>query len=150
MARNEIEIAAPIEDVWGVLADPRLYAIWVLGAASVRAVDGTWPEPGSTFHHTQSVLVRDTTSVLESEPPRHLRLEARARPLVVVSIDIQLSPAGADRTSLVLEEQAIGGLGGALPLPLRDPLIRLRNAIAVRRLRDLAQIAVLQPGARRG
>ena len=109
MARNEIEIAAPVETVWSVLADARLYAVWVVGAAAVRKVDGTWPEPGSAFHHTQAVALRDTTSVVEADPPTHIRLEARTRPLLIVTIDISLSAVSPDRTRLVIEEWASDG-----------------------------------------
>src|SRR4051794_8385069 len=149
MARNEIDIAAPIEAVWTVLADPRLYAVWVVGAAAVRKVDGTWPEPGSSFHHTQSVMLRDTTSVLEVEAPTHIKLEARTRPLIVVIVDIHLTALAPDRTHLVLDEWASEGPLAALPRAATDAAIHLRNHFAVQRLKRLAEIGVSQPGAQR-
>jgi uncharacterized protein YndB with AHSA1/START domain len=149
MARNQIEIAASVETVWSVLADPRLYAVWVVGAAAVRKVEGTWPEPGSAFHHTQAVMLRDTTSVVEADPPTHIRLEARTRPLLVVIVDVKLSAVSADRTHVVIEEWASDGPVAALPRPVTDAAIGLRNSIGLQRLKRLAEIAVSQPGARR-
>lgn len=150
MARNEIDIAAPLETVWGVLADPRLYAVWVVGAAAVRGVEGTWPEPGAAFHHTQAIMLRDTTSVVAADPPTHIRLEARTRPLVIVTVDVTLAAAGAGSTHVVIEEWASDGPLAALPRPLTDAAIALRNHIGIRRLKRLAEIAVSQPGATRG
>src|SRR5215213_7443931 len=135
MARNEIDIEVPIQAVWDVLADPRLYAVWVVGASAVRKVDGTWPEPGSAFHHTQSVALRDTTSVVAVDPPVHIRLEARTRPLLVVCVDVSLMSLGAERTHLVLDEWASDGPISRLPRPVTDAAIHLRNTVAVQRLK---------------
>ena len=70
-------------DVWAVLADGWLYALWVVGAARMREVDDSWPAVGARLHHsvgTWPMLVDDTTSVLEVEPGRRLKLRARAWP----------------------------------------------------------------------
>jgi uncharacterized protein YndB with AHSA1/START domain len=150
MARNTIEVQAPVEAVWAVLADPRLYAIWVVGAAAVRKVDGTWPEPGSAFHHTQAVMIRDTTSVLESDPPRRIKLEARTRPFLVVIVEVTLEDAGPGRTHIIVDEWASAGPLARLPRVATDAAIHLRNLIGVQRLKRLAEIGVAQPGAQRG
>ncbi len=150
MARNTIEADAPIEAVWTVLADPRLYAIWVVGAASVRKVDGIWPQPGSVFHHTQAVMLRDTTSVLEADPPRRIKLEARTRPILVVTVEVTLSEAGPGRTRIVIDEWASDGPAARLPRALTDAAIHLRNRFGIVRLQRLAEIGATQPGAQRG
>jgi hypothetical protein len=85
------------------------------------------------------MLINDTTSVLESEPPRRLVLEARARPLVVARVEITLQQESA-RTRVVLDETATGGLMAALPAALGDALLHARNAETVRRLKRLAEI----------
>jgi uncharacterized protein YndB with AHSA1/START domain len=139
MARNTIHVDAPPEAVWEVLADPRLYGNWVVGASTTRDVEGRWPEPGSTLHHAQMLVIHDTTTVLESEPMRRLVLEARARPLVVARVDIRLEPEDGG-TLVTLDETVIGGLLGALPRELSDAPIHLRNRETVRRLKRLAEL----------
>src|ERR671939_303251 len=94
MARNTIEVGVPPAAVYAVLGDPRFLANWVVGASRTRGLEGRWPEPGSLVHHTQMQVLDDTTSVLECEPGRRLKLEARARPLAVVHVDVTLEPRG--------------------------------------------------------
>jgi uncharacterized protein YndB with AHSA1/START domain len=139
MARNSIHVNAPTEAVWEVLADPRLYGNWVVGASTTRDVEGRWPEPGSTLHHTQMLVIHDTTTVLESDPRRRLVLEARARPLVIARVDIRIEPQDGG-TLVVLDETATGGLLGALPREVSDTPIYLRNRETVRRLKRLAEL----------
>jgi uncharacterized protein YndB with AHSA1/START domain len=139
MARNVIHADAPPEAVWEVLGDPRLYANWVVGASTTRAVEGAWPEAGATLHHSQMMLIHDTTTVLTSEPPRRLVLEARARPLLVATVDVQLEPE-VGGTRIVLDEEPTGGLMAAFPRAVTDPLIGVRNQEAVRRLKRLAEL----------
>ena len=124
MARNTIHVDAPPEAVWEVLADPRLYGNWVVGAI---------------LHHTQMLVLHDTTEVRESEPPRRLLLEARVRPLVVVMVSVTLEPDG-DGTLIILDEWPVGGLAAAVPGLITDRLIRLRNHEATLRLKRLTEI----------
>jgi hypothetical protein len=130
------------ERIFAVLSDPGTYADWVVGARSVEAADGTWPARGSTFRHTQGMwplVLSDTTSVVSSDPPRRLELEARVRPLLVVRVVLELEPEDGG-TRVVMDERPIGGL---LELPGRLPpwteLTKLRNLESLRRLRALAQ-----------
>jgi uncharacterized protein YndB with AHSA1/START domain len=139
MSRNTITVDAPPQAVWEVLADPRLYANWVVGASTTREVEGRWPEVGATLHHTQMLLVHDTTTVLESEAPHLLVLEARARPLAVTRVEVRLEPDD-DRTRVIFDESTTGALAGALPGLLSDPLLHVRNDETVRRLKRLAEI----------
>jgi uncharacterized protein YndB with AHSA1/START domain len=139
MARNTIDVDTPPEAVWEVLADPRLYGSWVVGASTAQDIEGRWPEPGAVLHHSQMGVIHDTTTVLESEPGRRLLLEARARPVIVAHVEVRLE-AEDDGTRLILEEWATGGLAAAVPSAVADAALHARNAIAVRRLRDLARI----------
>ena len=122
-----------------VLSDPRLYGNWVVGASTTRRVDGRWPEVGSVLHHSQMLLIHDTTTVRECEPGRRIVLEARARPLVVADVTVTLEPDG-DGTRIVLEETVTGGLAGVLPGAVSDALIEFRNSEAVKRLKRLTEI----------
>jgi uncharacterized protein YndB with AHSA1/START domain len=139
VARNTIHVDAPPEAVFDVLCDPRHYGTWVVGTSIVRQVEGRWPEPGSCLHHTQMMLVRDTTSVIACEPQRRLVLEVRARPFVIATVAIHLEPQDSGAL-VVLDETPTGGIAAALPAPLVDALIGLRNAEAVRRLKRLVEI----------
>jgi uncharacterized protein YndB with AHSA1/START domain len=139
MARNTIHVDAPPEAVWEVLADPRLYGNWVVGASTTRKVEGGWPEVGAVLHHTQMLVVHDTTEVRESEPPRRILLEARVRPFVVVMVSVTLEPNG-DGTRVILEEWPVGGLAAAVPRFVTDQLIHVRNREAVLRLKRLTEI----------
>ena len=49
MARNEHLVHASPAAVFGVLADPRSYAYWVVGSKEVRDADRTWPQPAAAF-----------------------------------------------------------------------------------------------------
>jgi len=139
VARNTIHVEAPPEAVFEVLADPRLYGNWVVGASTTYAVDGTWPEPGAVLHHAQLLVIRDTTEVLECEPARRVRLEARARPLLVAHVTVTLEPAGGG-TRVLLEESVVGGLAAALPRAVTDAVVHVRNAESVRRIKRLTEI----------
>lgn len=133
-------VEAPIDDVWAVIADARSYAQWVVGSHDIRKVDGTWPQVGSTFHHTQGhgpVKLRDTTTVLESEPPHRLLLEVRIRPFLTGPVEITLAVDGTG-TCISITERAEGGLAGLVPHMITGPLIGLRNAEALRRLAAMA------------
>ena len=141
MSRNTIHVDATPQAVYDVLADPRHYANWVVGASATRAFEGRWPEPGSVLHHTQVLLVRDTTTVIESDPPNRLLLEARARPVVVSTVDVRLDPE-AGGTRVVLQEEVTGGLMALLPDAVTDALLRLRNWETMRRLKALAEMGV--------
>jgi uncharacterized protein YndB with AHSA1/START domain len=140
MSVNEINVDAPPQAVWDVLADPPSYEEWVVGNKAIRDYDRTWPAPGTEFHHTLGfgpVAVKDKTVALEALPPRRLVMNVRALPVghAVVTFDLQESGSG---TLVRMEEHPAGGplkmLGPAL-----DPLVRLRNAETLRRLKRLAE-----------
>ena len=100
----------PPERTWEVLSEPRAYGFWVTGAHGVHESDPSWPAAGATFRHTQGVrplLISDTTTVLRSEPPRRIELEARVRPLLVARVIVTIEPEG-DGSRVVMEEHATG------------------------------------------
>lgn len=139
MSLNNIHVEAPPEAVYDVLADPRHYANWVMAASATRRFEGRWPERGSVLHHTQMLLIKDTTEVLESERPARLVLDARARPVVVSRVDIRVRPeSGGSRVEL--EEHPTGGIVAVLPRRLSDLLLHVRNQESLRRLKWLAEM----------
>jgi hypothetical protein len=141
MPAVSLHFDVPPEGVWEVLAEPRSYAVWVPGTHKVGDVEGTWPERGAMFRHTQGLpplALSDTTTVLAADPPRRLELEARVRPFLVVRVVVNVAaePGGCEVT---IDEIPVGGV---LELPLRllpsGPFVRLRNLELLRRLRSLA------------
>ena len=141
LPRNETQIEASPEAVWTVLADPFSYEHWVVGSADIRDVEGDWPDVGATFHHTQGLPklgLKDTTTVLESDPKRRLKLCVRARPMVIAEVELNVSAAGQG-TRVAMIEVPVGGVVGKLHNPAFEMGLRLRNAESLRRLKRLAE-----------
>src|SRR3954471_14924708 len=142
MDRFAIEVDAPPAVVWVPLADASTFEHWVVGCKQVRFVEGDWPEPGASIHHRVGVgpaTIDDTTSVLESSPERHIALRARARPVGVARVDIDLEPTGPDRTTVVMRERVVEGPMTRVPDAVNAALLHGRNNESLRRLRDLAE-----------
>lgn len=142
MARNDILIDATPQEVFAVLADGRSYGFWVVGSKQIRDVDRDFPAPGSRFHHTVGfgpLKVDDHTCVLESSPPRRLRLRAKARPMGTALVTLDLTPEGHGQTRVVLTEDAADRLTALLFHPLTHLLVRGRNAESLQRLKELAE-----------
>jgi hypothetical protein len=134
-------IEAKVEDVFRVLADGWSYAAWVVGASRIRDVDATWPEPGSKIHHSVGawpLLLNDTTTALEYEPLRRLKLLVRAWPAGHGEVELVATevPEGC---RLVMTEQATNGPISMLPTPLQDLALHPRNDEALRRLKFIAE-----------
>lgn len=127
--------------VWQVLADGWLYPLWVVGASRMREVDDAWPAVGACLHHSVGawpLLLDDSTEVLEAEPGRLLRLDARAQPGGRAHVVLRLVPEG-EGTRVEMEEDVVSGPGVLIPRPLRAPLITWRNVESLRRLAFLAE-----------
>lgn len=141
MAQNETVIDRAPEQVFAILSDAYSYEDWVVGASDIRDVQGAWPEVGATFHHTQfipRVGLKDTSTVLESEPPTRLLLCVRARPAVVAEVEFTLEASGTG-TRVTMVETPVGGIAGPIHNPVFDAGLRLRNAETLRRLKRIAE-----------
>lgn len=141
MSRTSRPVSATPEQVWSVLEDGWLYALWVVGAARMRDVDEAWPAVGSRLHHsvgTWPLLIDDTTEVLEVEENRRLLLLARGWPAGQAHVEITLEPRGTD-TVMTIVEQATAGPGALIPKAIQDPQLHLRNIEALRRLALLVE-----------
>lgn len=140
MASNEIEVAAPPEAVWAVLADPYAYRSWVGGAKRIRGADDGFPAAGTRLYHTVGfgpVRLSDSTRVLEADEPRLLRLEARLGPLGTALVELRLEENG-EGTRIRMYETAGRGANRILQ-PAGDLLLRGRNAWSLEQLRDLVE-----------
>jgi uncharacterized protein YndB with AHSA1/START domain len=141
MSLTTHEVDSPPEAVFAVLADPDSYGHWVVGSKEILAAEGNWPTAGATFHHTQGTVginLKDTTSVVEAQPPHHLVLEVRARPWIVSVVELSLEAVGQGRTRVRMYEHPTGGLARRVWNPVLDRLMHTRNAESLRRLGRLA------------
>jgi uncharacterized protein YndB with AHSA1/START domain len=137
MSRNTIKVSASPEAVFDVLDDAYAYPRWVVGARRVRHVDPSWPAVGSKFHHaigTAAGELHDSSKILERQPPNRIALEVRFRPTGVANVEIDIERDG-DNSIVTITESPTGGPVSHLPGFLTDPLLFVRNALALQRLR---------------
>ncbi|SDK54879.1 Polyketide cyclase / dehydrase and lipid transport [Glycomyces sambucus] len=135
-----VRVAAPVEDVFAVLADGWGYASWVVGASRIRKADEDWPAVGARIHHSLGpwpLLIQDVTTVVAADPPRRLVLDARMWPLGSARVRFDLVAAG-DRTDITMREVATGGPLALLPVAAQCRLIAPRNRESLDRLAHLA------------
>lgn len=128
-------------DVFSVLSDGWTYGLWVVGAARIRAVDPWWPGEGARIHHSIGVwpvLVDDTTVSRGVDPPRWLRLRARAWPTGEADIEFRVEPHDQGCV-LTLGERSASGPAAMLPAPVEAPLLWWRNSETLRRLSFIAE-----------
>jgi len=141
MSTHRRTINASADRVWAVLADGWLYPLFVVGATRMRDVDAEWPSPGSALHHSVGVwpaVIDDSTSVIEADPPKRLRLRARAWPAGEAEVLFRLEPRGPE-TEVVIEEDAAAGPARLIPGVVRAPLLTWRNSETLRRLAFIAE-----------
>ncbi len=141
MARTSTHVDASPERVFEILDDAKSYEFWVVGSKEIRAVDAGWPAVGSSFHHSVGIgpiTIKDSTSVLERDAPRRLKLRARARPTGIAHVLFEVTPSGSGSEVMIFEEP-VEGPPAWLHNPLQDLLIERRNVETLRRLRWLAE-----------
>jgi hypothetical protein len=141
VSRNECLIEADVKHVFEVLTDGWSYAAWVVGASKIRDVDPPWPEPGGKIHHSVGawpLLINDTTSSLEYEPLRRIKLRIRIWPAGHGDVEFVAheTPEGC---RLVMTETAVGGPWSLVPDKLADLFLWPRNREALSRLKLLAE-----------
>ncbi|MFE5328154.1 SRPBCC family protein [Embleya sp. NPDC056575] len=144
MARRQQLIDADPARVWGVLADARRYAEWVVGTRQVERFDDTWPRPGAHLVYAVGLgplTFRDECIVRLCVPGERLELEAVASPFGTARIGIELLPW--DTATLVLvDEHPLRGPAARLHGPPGEALLHLRNR---RMLRNLARVVEKEP-----
>jgi uncharacterized protein YndB with AHSA1/START domain len=115
------DIDAPPHRIWEVLADGWTYSQWVVGNSRMRAVDKSWPAPGTAIKHSIGVwplVINDETIAEKSVPERELVLLAK------------LGPAGAARVTLRLTEIANGCRVEMSEVPAKGPMNLLPDRVA--------------------
>ncbi|HWJ83062.1 MAG TPA: SRPBCC family protein [Nocardioides sp.] len=134
-------VHATPEQVWDVLADGWLYPLFVVGASRMRDVDDSWPSPSARLHHSVGcwpALVDDTTSVLECEPPKRLKLRARVWPAGAAEVTFELVEH-PDGTEVTILEDASHGPARFIPGFVRVPMLDWRNSETLRRFAYVAE-----------
>lgn len=142
MASTHMHFNATPEQIFAVLSDPASYADWVVGCKEIRFWDPDFPARGSAFHHTFVIgplPIKDHTTVMDIDPPRHLLLRARARPSGVAHVALDLEPSDGGGTDVTIREWPVEGLAAKLHNPVQAKLIKLRNVETLRRLKRLAE-----------
>ncbi|BCB89998.1 SRPBCC family protein [Phytohabitans suffuscus] len=128
------------ERVFAVLADGWSYASWVVGASHVRDVDDGWPAAGTRIHHQVGpwpLHIKDLTSVYAVVPDRMLELNARAWPLGVARVRLDLVPVDA-ATRVTLTYELVAGVGRFVPRSVQSALLGPRSIEMLRRIDDIA------------
>lgn len=141
MARNIRKLRCSAEAVFEVLGDGWLYPSWVVGASRMRDVDRDWPQRGARLRHSVGVwpvLLNDSTSVDEWQPPHRMVLTARGWPIGEARVSIT-AEAISDGCVVRMVEDAISGPARFVPRVLTDAVIRWRNAETLHRLAYLAE-----------
>ena len=137
----EVAIDAPIKAVFALLADPKSYADWVVGSDKVLRADPGWPAPGSAFEHVVGVWPfksHDHSYVEDVQAPIHLRLRVKARPFVTAHVWLDLSEQDGG-TLVQMQERGADPLSKLVMNRFTQPLVKTRNELALRRLRDMAE-----------
>lgn len=135
------EVEASRQAVWDVMADGWTYSQWVVGNSRTRAVDPTWPEPGSEIRHSVGVwplVINDKTEVESCTPGEELVLRARVGLFGSARITLRLSdtPQGGCRIEMI--EVPIGGPSKLVPDQLALLAVYPRNRECLWRLGALA------------
>lgn len=136
------EVRAPASAVLDVLADGWTYASWVVGTSRIRAVDASFPAPGSRIHHSVGawpVLIDDETVVRSWDPERGIDMQARGWPLGEARVRVSVVPSGPGTCTVRMDEDATTGPGRLVPKPLRSAVLTPRNTETLRRLAFAAQ-----------
>ena len=134
-----LDMDATPEELFAVLADGYAYADWVVGAKKIRGVDADWPTRGSQFHHeigAGPIDIKDSSKVLEVDPPNRLVLSVRFRPAGTATVELTMEPTDDGKTRVVMKETPKSGAARALALATSMMLL-VRNNLSLLRLRRL-------------
>lgn len=152
MSRNCISMSVAPDAVFDVLENPYAYPRWVVGTRRVRGVDAAWPAVGSRFFHALGTVageLHDSSKVLEWHRPERVSLEVRFRPTGVARVEIDIAAEGLGSVVTIVESPIRGPIS-RLPWFITDPLLIIRNALSLQRLRHEVERGKRQPEGRHG
>ncbi|SDP73787.1 Polyketide cyclase / dehydrase and lipid transport [Lentzea jiangxiensis] len=142
VAEVSLNVEAPIDAVWSVLADGWSYAGWVVGASHIRDVDAGWPQQGTRIHHSVGpwpFTIEDVTEVVRCEPNQLLELDARLWPVGAARITFTLRARSESLTEVHMTERAVRGPTALMPNAVQDVLLVPRNKETLQRLNALSK-----------
>lgn len=122
--------------IFSVLRDGHSYVRWVVGTTEIRAVDESWPDPGSRLHYRVGwgpAKKDDETRVVRLADGTELEMEAVGRPLGAARVDFRVD-AVRDGSLVTMIEHPTKGLLSTLHNPAFELLIYVRNVETLRRL----------------
>ena len=131
-----------------MLADGWTYSDWVVGTVHVRAVDDSWPAPGSKLHHKAGpwpLSLQDSSTVVECVPGKSLTMKAGLWPLGQAHVHLELEPVGPSQTRVTIKEDFDAGPLLLLRNKINDLVLHRRNVESLRRLADIAERAHSRP-----
>ena len=103
----------------------------------MRRIDADWPTAGSEFHHAVGLPgaeLHDSTEVVEHVPFHRIVLEVRFRPTGTARVELTVEETD-DGSIVTMEEHPDSGPVSRLPGCVTDPLLHVRNAWSLQRLR---------------
>lgn len=135
------DTTATRQQVWDVIADGWTYSQWVVGNTRMRAVESSWPAPGSKIHHTIGIwpaVINDETVVESCTPLEELILRAKTRPFGGARIVLRLFDT-ENGSRIEMAEVPVGGPLNLLPRRLGLAAAYPRNRECLARLAALAE-----------
>ena len=141
MTRKARKFRCSAEDVFHVLGNGWLYPAWVVGASRMRNVDAHWPRVGARLKHsvgTWPLLIDDSTSCVEWEPPHRMVFTARGWPIGEAHVELRVTEK-QDGCLVEMFEHPKRGPASLLPRVLTEAPLRWRNRESLNRLSFLAE-----------
>ena len=130
-------LPCPSADADAILAEPRTYPLWLVGARKIRYVSPSWPRRGSYFEHVVGfgpVASVDRTTSKGFRRGRELNFVVRARPFLEALVRFEVAP-GAEGCCVRMTETPMGLFN--IGAPVVHPLIAVRNERSLQRLESL-------------
>jgi hypothetical protein len=141
MATVTTHIGVRPPQVFAVLANGWYYSGWVVGTSHMRAVEDTWPAPGSRLFHSSGVwpaVLTDETVVEEVSPNERLLMTARVRPFGQARVELVLT-VESEGTRVTLTETPIGGFASWAHNRVTDSVLLRRNVESLGRLAAISE-----------
>lgn len=138
---SQIEIARPVEDVFGLISDFSRNPEWQKGMRSARWTSEPPLRVGSTYEQVARFLGRDvvtTFEVVSYEPGRSVSIESR-RSTFPISVTRRVEPLGPNRTRVYAEISGEPGRFFRLFGPLLDKMAQRSVRSDYQRLQRLLE-----------
>ncbi len=148
---DRVEIAAPPEAIWGILDDPAALGRILPGCESIaRESEDRFTAVIASKIQFMTVRSDVVATLLDADPPRHLRLVLDGRPRGLggsfrLDVPFDIAPAGPGRSTVAysVDLQLGGSLAGFGGSTLTDTLRRQIGEL----VRNVEQEIAARPGS---